>query len=408
RWEAALRKIRDEPVQTLTIPLSAAFVGWITNKLAVEMLFYPLRWRGLPLWVVEGQPLGLIGWQGIVPAKAASMASRMVDMVTDQLVDVDAVFARLNPHRVARLLSPEVTKMTQRVATDLLPSGLDWLPAAAGAGLSGEGMDALKSLRHRMLVDLVRDMQRNLQKAHLKELVVGEMLADRRVIVELFQRCGRAEFKFLVDSGFYFGFLLGIIQMFVWLLICDKAWTLPVGGAIVGYITNWLALEIIFKPVEPIKFGGFVFHGLFLQRQAEVAAEFAAFFSSKILTSRNIWRVILFGSRAPAFNAMLGKHVRPFLRQASALAGVPLDETAAAGLTARMAAKLPDHVHVLHGYTDEALGLGSTMDTQMRKMSSKNFEEVLHPIFQEDELTLILAGGVLGALAGGLQMLLSS
>jgi hypothetical protein len=31
------------------------------------------------------------------------------------------------------------------------------------------------------------------------------------------------------------------------------------------------------------------------------------------------------------------------------------------------------------------------------------YVQVLHPIFQEDELTLIIAGGVLGALAGGLQ-----
>ncbi|CAN0496326.1 unnamed protein product [Discosporangium mesarthrocarpum] len=42
------------------------------------------------------------------------------------------------------------------------------------------------------------------------------------------------------------------------------------------------------------------------------------------------------------------------------------------------------------------------------QMSSRNFEGVLHPIFQEDEFTLIVAGGVLGALAGFAQMLLST
>lgn len=55
------------------------------------MIFHPLVWRGIPLRVVEGQPLGLLGWQGIVPAKAGVMAERMVDMVTTQLVDVDEV-----------------------------------------------------------------------------------------------------------------------------------------------------------------------------------------------------------------------------------------------------------------------------------------------------------------------------
>lgn len=60
-------------------------------QLAVEMIFHPLVWRGIPLRVIDGQPLGLFGWQGIVPAKAGVMAERMVDMVTTQLVDVEEV-----------------------------------------------------------------------------------------------------------------------------------------------------------------------------------------------------------------------------------------------------------------------------------------------------------------------------
>lgn len=63
----------------------------VPQQLAVEMIFHPLVWRGIPLKIIEGQPLGLIGWQGIVPAKAGVMAERMVDMVTTQLVDVEEV-----------------------------------------------------------------------------------------------------------------------------------------------------------------------------------------------------------------------------------------------------------------------------------------------------------------------------
>lgn len=67
--------------------------SWPRSQLAVEMIFHPLVWRGIPLRVVEGQPLGLIGWQGIVPAKAGVMSERMVDMVTSQLIDVEEVGA---------------------------------------------------------------------------------------------------------------------------------------------------------------------------------------------------------------------------------------------------------------------------------------------------------------------------
>ena len=57
---------------------------------------------------------------------------------------------------------------------------------------------------------------------------------------------------FLVESGTYFGFLLGIVQMLQW-AVYPASWTLPVGGAVVGYITNWIALKYIFEPLEPTK-----------------------------------------------------------------------------------------------------------------------------------------------------------
>lgn len=57
--------------------------------------------------------------------------------------------------------------------------------------------------------------------------------------------------------------------MFIW-LVYDKPWILPAGGAVVGYLTNWLAIKLIFEPVDPVKFGPFVLQGLFLKRQNEV------------------------------------------------------------------------------------------------------------------------------------------
>ena len=37
RWRYALAKIKKEPLQILTIPVSAACVGWITNKVRLTL-----------------------------------------------------------------------------------------------------------------------------------------------------------------------------------------------------------------------------------------------------------------------------------------------------------------------------------------------------------------------------------
>jgi hypothetical protein len=39
---------------------------------------------------------------------------------------------------------------------------------------------------------------------------------EKKLLVELFQTCGKVELDFVIRSGLYLGFLLGILQMFVW------------------------------------------------------------------------------------------------------------------------------------------------------------------------------------------------
>ena len=47
-----------------------------------------------------------------------------------------------------------------------------------------------------------------------------------------------------------------------------------------------------------------------------------------------------------------------------------------------------------------ALDLEETLKQKMQQLSGQEFEGVLHPVFQEDELTLILVGAFLGMVAG--------
>jgi uncharacterized membrane protein YheB (UPF0754 family) len=53
--------------------------------------------------------------QGIVPAKASEMASRITELVTGKLLDVSAVFRRIDPSRLASLLAPGVDRIAEQV-----------------------------------------------------------------------------------------------------------------------------------------------------------------------------------------------------------------------------------------------------------------------------------------------------
>ena len=54
----------------------------------------------------------------------------------------------------------------------------------------------------------------------------------------------------------------------------------------------------------------------------------------------------------------------------------------------------------LHQYMTKMLNVEKTLALRLKLLSPTEFEDLLHPVFQEDELILIGAGGVLGAIAG--------
>ena len=108
-------------------------------------------------------------------------------------------------------------------------------------------------------------------------------------------------------SGFYFGFLLGLCQAAIWWALLQLRsslsdpsllpldWFLPVAGALNGYVTNAVALGVIFNPIEPTNICGVEFLGLFLQRQREVSKEFANLVAARIVTAADCWEHILEG-----------------------------------------------------------------------------------------------------------------
>ena len=71
----------------------------------------------------------------------------------------------------------------------------------------------------------------------------------------------------------------------------------------------------------------------------------------------------------------------------------------------RLRDELPTAVATIYELTDESLRLEETMVEQMGRLTSAEFERVLHPVFEEDEWTLILVGTILGGIAGAVQAL---
>ena len=385
------------------MPLTYGFTGWFTNLVALEMMFYPLEFRGIPPY---------LGWQGVVPRKAYKMADKAVRLITERLLRIEDLADRINPYRVERELRPLLNKtidqMIRNVVDKLSPNLWFILPDGVKERILEQGRNEFNNAIRKV----IREIKQNINEVFdLRELAMKNLTGPNvRLIVDMFQRIGAPEFKFIKLSGFYFGLLLGLVQVALWKFF-PFWWTLPVQGVIVGYLTNWLALRMIFRPLHPKRYGPFTYQGLFLKRQDAVSCEFANLAAENILTARKIMEEIYYGKAADEVLRIIRGSVTDAVENAAGAAGPVLSVTVGTkkynelkGYVIEEMIKIgPEAIDVLEDYMKHTLQVEKMMYEKMRVLPPEEFESILRGPFQEEEFLLLLVGSILGAGIGLLQ-----
>lgn len=392
-----------------SIPVVSGAIGYFTNKIAVIMTFEPLFF-----WGVKAGPLKL-GWQGIIPANAPKMAAISVDLMTEKLINIEEIFSRLDPDEVAAEMAPRMQQTAERVINEAMrmysPAIWENTPVRFKREIykraAGDMPDAVKGL----LVDIRNNLP---QLLDIKKMCIDALLKNPGLINEIFKRCGKEEFKFIEISGWWFGLLFGFFQMIIWIFF-PLNWILPLCGVIVGYATNWLALKLIFEPKRVWKIGPWKILGLFIKRQMEVSEEYAKIVTAEILHSRNFWDHMLNEKSGDRMMLLLEKHVGLGVDKAAEGMAQPIVkwvvgkerfEDIRRVVVHSLVRELPNSMNEFSGFTDEKFDIENTMRIRLQSLSPDEFEGVLRPAFEEEELKLILVGAALGGLAGFAQLML--
>lgn len=385
------------------IPLISAFVGWFTNFLAVKMMFYPIEFVGI-------KPI--FGWQGLIPMKRQEMAEIEVELVLGKLLSVEEIASRLEPEEITKNISRRLKQVIRKIVNDVMRESAPTVWAALPVQAKNLVYARIEMDIPNVVRKMIEDFQHNVTEIlDIKELVVTQLVNNPELINEIFLKAGAKEFPFIEKSGLYFGFLLGIPTMLVW-YFHPIWWVLPVGGLIVGYLTNWIAIKIIFEPKQPIKLGPFTIQGMFLKRQNEVARVYSDIIDSKLMNSENITDIVLHGSGSENLLELIELHVNDAIERYIAVTqpyfalGVgsenfyKMKELAAQ----RLFADTNKYLAYAYDYADSALRIGDDLCEKMQELSPEEFEGVLRPAYQADEWKLIVTGAVLGMAAGFFQI----
>ncbi len=395
-----------------SIPVISALVGWSTNVLALKMTFYPLEFTGI----------GPLGWQGIVPAKAGTMAGKAVDLLTKNLISIEDRFDQIEPERVAEELEPALNRLAMQIIDEVMEEEAPNLWESAPLPVKQRVYQRVSDDLPEVVEDVMQEIKVHITELlDLRGMVVQELERDKELLNQIFLKVGDAEFGFIERSGLYFGFMFGLVQMTLFfianeLLGIDQevaGWTLPAAGLFVGWATNTLALRMIFEPLRPRQIGPLRVQGLFLRRQLEVANEYARIVSQQILTAQKIFETMITGPASQRLSSMMEAHIRRAVDSTAGAARTLVQVSQGArsyvrikrAIGRRFVEALPYYIKHMFGYAEEALDIENTLRSRMQGLPAIDFVGFLRPVFQEDEWKLILVGAILGFLAGLAQMI---
>lgn len=405
------------------IPVTA-FVTWAHVWMALKMVFYPINFWGFHLGPLP------VGWQGIVPRKAGRISGIITDNTLSKLGSIREFLQAMDPDDMARIIGEQVGFELEHLIDEVMMdrNAVLWenLPFAIKRRIYAQAQKQMPAILRELVTELTMNVE---SLVDMREMVVRQMEGDRRLMVRMFLKVGQKEINFIWHISALIGMFFGIFQMIVWFVV-PWHWTVPFWAAIWGFLTNWIAIWMVFNPLypHPVKYpqffarttnrkfpwikpvipriGTYNIQGAFMKRQDEVSDVFASVVTEDLITLKSIMTEMMYGGRKDKTRRIIKRHINEIME--TPLVRTSLQLSLGPKEYAKLKTDLIDRsIEItMVPVCDPAFNASRAQKIyqmfrdRIRELTPKEFQNLLRPAFQEDEWILILLGGVTGFVAG--------
>lgn len=411
-----------------SIPVVAMLFTWFHIWLAIQMMFRPLRFIGL-FQCPRGSGCGL-GWQGIVPRKAHKMASSAYTNARPYLDGPREWLARVDSRDLVQQVRPQLKRLIKEALSNVGRAHMPQANKVAGnvkldETIAEAATSNIQASSPKLWADFTNLMCDEQVGVDNDGMIVKVFTENKELLNQFFLSLGAREFRFIEHCGAAMGGLCGIVQLIAFnhLDPLGRAIFLPVTGFLLGIVSNWLAIFMVFKPCNPVPIRCcgvtlFEIQGLFLKRQQDVAVLYSKLLCEHFLSFNKVinylqTQPVLWGRLKETYAAhntrVLSQTMGVFATWVAPLAlgqdeYKRIEEDLKIALVKGLARSA--EIHKIGGkYIGKVTNIEKNNRKALQRMPPNEFESLLHPVFQEDEWILILLGGILGAIVGFGQVL---
>ena len=191
-------------------------------------------------------------------------------------------------------------------------------------------------------------------------------------------------------------------------------YTLPFIAAAIGWITNYLAIKMLFRPRKPVKVLFFTLQGIFPKRQKAFAENIGKVISEKLFSIEDIKEKVNSPAVREEIHKAVDEHLDHFLKNKlkerfpmlSMFINDKMIQQFKEILSSELDEVMPSIVNKMAERLGEEIDIQKLVSEKVASFSSDKVEEILFSIIKKELKFIELVGAVLGFFIGLVQVLL--
>jgi uncharacterized membrane protein YheB (UPF0754 family) len=195
-----------------------------------------------------------------------------------------------------------------------------------------------------------------------------------------------------------------------WLLII-----IPIISAFIGWVTNWVAIKMLFHPRQPKRIMGITFQGIFPKRQKQFAEKLGKLVSAEFLSFDDIEQKISNPDNLKKIMPMIENHVDDFLRNKLSTEMPVISMFIGDKTIIKLKESFMKEIEILFPMVmkkyaanlKDELDLEKIVVEKVSGFSSDKLEEVLQQIMSKEFRFVEIIGAVIGFIIGFVQVLIT-
>ncbi|EEH98903.1 MULTISPECIES: DUF445 domain-containing protein [Clostridium] len=184
---------------------------------------------------------------------------------------------------------------------------------------------------------------------------------------------------------------------------------LTIVGGLIGWITNILAIKLLFRPIKPVKIPilNIEILGLIPKRKNEIAANIGEVISNELLSMDDILDQALNNSNGENFNSYITDKIKNIINEKLNIIPMPFRMMAAPYIDEILNKEVPnavDEISVdLLDKAKENVNIQEIVEEKINQLDLEKLEDIIIKVAKKELKHIEILGLVLGAIIGVLQ-----